>query len=62
MWNMARTRKGQTTNTFPPLRDAANRLVDKPEDKANIFCNKFFPSTLLVVATWQPNYPPSQPM
>jgi hypothetical protein len=62
MWSMARTRKGQTTNTFPPLRDVANRLVNKPEDKANVFHDKFFSSTLLIVATWQPNYPPPRPM
>ena len=24
VWSMAKTRKGQTTNTFPPLRDMAN--------------------------------------
>ena len=51
VWSMAKTRKGRTTNTFPPLRDATNQLVDKLEDKANIFCDKFFPSTPLVVAT-----------
>jgi hypothetical protein len=51
VWSMVKTRKGRTTNTFPPLRDTANQLVNKPEDKANIFRDKFFPSTPLIIAT-----------
>ena len=58
IWSMVKMRKGQTTNTFPPLRDVANQLVDKPEDKANVFHDKCFPSMPLVVVTRQLNDPP----
>jgi hypothetical protein len=51
VWSMVKMRKGRTTNTFPPLRDTTNRLVDKLEDKANVFCDKFFPSMPLIVVT-----------
>jgi hypothetical protein len=51
MWSMVKMKKGRTTNTFPPLKDTANQLVNKLEDKANVFYQKFFPSTPLVIAT-----------
>jgi hypothetical protein len=43
IWRLAKAHKGRHTNLFPPLRNTDNVVVDKLEQKADIFCSKFFP-------------------
>jgi hypothetical protein len=61
IWSMVKHRKGRPTTIFPPLRDVNRSAVEKPEDKAKVFHNKFFPSCPTPVPTHHPTDPPPKP-
>jgi len=57
IWAMAKTQKEQPTNTFPPLWDQDNQLINQPTKKAKVFCHQFFPTQPKIVQLMQPKDP-----
>jgi hypothetical protein len=58
---MARVWKGRQTTTFPPLRGPDDSYVESPEGKAELFCQKFFPTNPTHVEPSQPDDPEPLP-
>jgi hypothetical protein len=61
IWCMASVQKGRRTHAFPPLRNAANEMVDDPELKVSLFKVCFFPTNPITVNATQPDDPPPRP-
>jgi hypothetical protein len=58
IWAAAAHRKGRRTSLFPPLCDASGSAVDKPDGKALVFKDKFFPGVAPIVNPHHPSDPP----
>ena len=61
IWGLAKMHKGHQVNTFPPLCDEHNTLVNLPSQKCEVLHKRFFLSNPRTIQTQQLNNPAPLP-